>query len=163
MDVASQNNLSELTAEIVSAYVGNNLVNRENVPSLITDIYSALVKAPTAGAEPTAKPQEPAVPVRKSVTPDHIVCLEDGKKFKSLKRHLNNEHGLTPQEYREKWGLTWDYPMVAPKYAEARSELAKAMGLGRKAAGASPKKSRKKSIKRQAPRRTRGGKAARAR
>ena len=159
MDVDSQNNLPELTAEIVSAYVGNNLVSRENMPALITEIYSALVKAPTAGAEPIAKPQEPAVPVRKSVTPDQIVCLEDGKKFKSLKRHLNNEHGLTPQEYREKWGLTRDYPMVAPKYAKARSELARAMGLGRKAAGASPKK----SSKRQAPRRSRGAKGARVR
>jgi predicted transcriptional regulator len=159
MDLNEQHAVSELTAGIVSAYVGNNVVSRENMPALITDIYSALVKAPTVGVEPTTAPQEPAVPVRKSVTPDHIVCLEDGKKFKSLKSHLNNEHGLTPQEYREKWGLTWDYPMVAPKYAKARSELARAMGLGRKAAGASPKK----SSKRQAPRRSRRAKAARAR
>src|SRR5918994_185045 len=125
MDLNEQHAVSELTAGIVSAYVGNNVVSRENMPALITDIYSALVKAPTVGVEPTAAPQEPAVPVRKSVTPDHIVCLEDGKKFKSLKRHLRTKYNMSPEEYREKWGLPSDYPMVAPNYAAARSNLAK--------------------------------------
>ena len=156
MEVQNHTTLSELTAEIVSAYVGSNLVSRENMPALIADIYSALAKAPTAG-EPESKPQEPAVLVRKSVTPDRIICLEEGKAFKSLRRHLNNEHGLTPQEYRQKWDLPWDYPMVAPNYAKARSELAKALGLGRKAGGKSPTSPSKK----QAARRTRRAKGRR--
>jgi predicted transcriptional regulator len=155
MDAQNQTTLSELTAEIVSAYVGSNVVSRENMPALITDIYSALVKAPMAG-EPASKPQEPAVLVRKSVTPDRIICLEDGKAFKSLKRHLNNEHGLTPQEYRQKWDLPWHYPMVAPNYAKARSKLAKALGLGRKTGGKSPARPSKKQS-----RRTRRAKGAR--
>ncbi len=136
MDAANHNDLAELTAEIIAAYVSNNSVSRENLPTLIAEVHSALVKAPKAGAEPQPEPQEPAVPIRKSVTPDVIVCLEDGKKFKSLKRHLRTDHDLTPQEYRAKWGLKSDYPMVAPNYAKARSELARSMGLGRKSADA---------------------------
>lgn len=95
---------------------------------------SALKSAPNGKAEPAPEPQEPAVPIKKSVTPDYIISLENGQKFKSLKRHLMNSYGMTPDEYRAKWGLPRDYPMVAPNYAKSRSELAKTMGLGRKAA-----------------------------
>src|SRR5688572_21632077 len=136
MDRKKLNSLPELTADIVSAYVGNNSISRENMPALIIGVYSALMKTPTAGAELKPEPQEPAVSIDRSVTRDHIICLEDGKRFKSLKRHLNTQHGLTPQEYREKWGLKRDHPMVAPKTAKLRSELAKAIGLGRKPSGA---------------------------
>ena len=137
MDQERNDALVELTAEIVSAYVSNNSVRREELGSLISDIHAALQKAPAAGAaEPEPEQKDPAVPVRRSVTPDHIICLEDGKKFKSLKRHLRTDHNLTPQEYRAKWGLKQDYPMVAPNYAEARSNLARTMGLGRKPAAA---------------------------
>src|SRR5215210_2596570 len=124
--------LSELTAEIVSAYVSNNSVRTEDLASLISDVHSALQNAPNGRAEPAPEPQQPAVPIKKSVTPDYIISLEDGKKFKSLKRHLMNSYGMTPAEYRAKWGLPKDYPMVAPNYAKARSELARSMGLGRK-------------------------------
>ena len=122
--------LVTLSADVVSAYVSNNLVPADELPKLISEIYSALIalNAPSvAASEP--KP-EPAVPVRKSITPDFIVCLEDGKKFKSLKRHLQAHYGLTPAEYRQKWGLPADYPMVAPNYAATRSALARASGLG---------------------------------
>jgi len=134
MDDELVQNLSELTADIVSAYVSNNNVRPEDLPALISEVHSALAKAPGGAAEPAAQPQEPAVSVRSSVKPDYIICLEDGKKFKSLKRHLRNEHNMTPDEYRTKWGLKKDYPMVAPAYSEARSNLAKTMGLGRKSA-----------------------------
>lgn len=126
-------NLLELTADIVAAYVGNNTVAQSDLPKLIANIYQSLAAAPEGGAE--NKPAEamelkPAVPVRKSITPDYIICLEDGKKFKSLKRHLRTHYDLSPEQYREKWGLPADYPMVAPSYAEARSSLAKKIGLG---------------------------------
>ncbi|TGT54076.1 MucR family transcriptional regulator [Mesorhizobium sp. M00.F.Ca.ET.170.01.1.1] len=123
--------LIELTAEVVSAYVSNNPVPVGELPGLIDRVHAAL-KGTVGG--PFAKPEElkPAVPIRKSVTPDYIISLEDGKKFKSLKRHLSTHYGLTPDEYRAKWGLPADYPMVAPNYAAARSALAKTMGLGRK-------------------------------
>src|SRR5215210_8059801 len=124
--------LSELTAEIVSAYVSNNSVRTEDLASLISDVHSALQNAPNGRAEPAPEPQHPAVPIKKSVTPDYIISLENGQKFKSLKRHLMNSYGITPAEYRAKWGLPKDYPMVAPNYAKARSELATRMGLGRK-------------------------------
>ena len=124
--------LVELTAEVVSAYVGNNPVAATDLPSLISQVHTALGKtATTADTAPAEKPV-PAVNPKRSVTRDYIVCLEDGKKFKSLKRHLMSHYGLTPQEYREKWGLPPDYPMVAPSYAEQRSKLARKMGLGRK-------------------------------
>ena len=120
----------ELAADIVSAYVSNNSVSSGDLPGLIGQVYSALQRTAGGQAEPEAEPLKPAVPVRKSVQPDHIVCLEDGKTFKSLKRHLRTDHNLSPEEYRSKWGLPRDYPMVAPNYAEARSQLAKQMGLG---------------------------------
>ncbi|PBB83742.1 MucR family transcriptional regulator [Mesorhizobium sp. WSM3876] len=124
--------LIELTADVVSAYVSNNPVPVGDLPALIDQVHSAL-KSATGGvsvAEPEAL--KPAVPIKKSVMADYIICLEDGKKFKSLKRHLSTRYGLTPDEYRAKWGLAADYPMVAPNYAAARSALAKTMGLGRK-------------------------------
>ena len=120
----------EMTADIVSAYVGNNSVNAADIPSLIHSVHRALAGVLTV-AEPVAvAPKEPAVPVRRSITPDHLVCLEDGRKFKSLKRHLRTKYNLSPEDYRAKWGLAKDYPMVAPNYAKARSDLAKQMGLG---------------------------------
>lgn len=124
--------LTDITATIVGAYVGNNSVPTGELPKLIADVHAALarVHGPEAIAEPAVEPQRPAVPIKKSVTDDFIICLEDGKKFKSLKRHLRTHYDLAPEEYREKWGLPADYPMVAPNYAEARSSLAKKMGLG---------------------------------
>ncbi len=132
------NELFELTADIVAAYVGNNAVPANELPALINDVYKALSSAVTDGGEEKKKEElKPAVPIRRSVHPDYIICLEDGKKFKSLKRHLRTHYDMSPEEYREKWGLPPDYPMVAPNYAKARSELAKKMGLGqrRKAKG----------------------------
>ncbi|WP_376989436.1 MucR family transcriptional regulator [Bosea sp. R86505] len=132
--------LLELTTSIVSAYVSNNNVQPADLVGLIASTYSALAGLGSEGAPAPAAALIPAVPIRKSVTPDAIICLEDGKKFKSLKRHLNTSYGLSPEQYRVKWGLPADYPMVAPAYAEARSALAKSMGLGRKAAvGSAPK------------------------
>ncbi|MBV8681375.1 MAG: MucR family transcriptional regulator [Caulobacteraceae bacterium] len=120
----------EMTAEIVAAYVENNTVAAGELPGLIQSVHRAL-SGVTAGPEAVeAPPKEPAVPVRRSITPDHLVCLEDGRKFKSLKRHLRTKYNMSPEEYRTKWGLPKDYPMVAPNYAKARSELAKQMGLG---------------------------------
>ena len=124
--------LVELTAEIVAAYVGNNPVSSTDLPSVINDVHKALSTAVTEADKPEKPELKPAVAVRRSVTPDYIICLEDGKKFKSLKRHLRTHYNLSPDEYREKWGLPRDYPMVAPNYAEARSQLAKKMGLGQK-------------------------------
>jgi len=122
--------LIDLTADIVSAYVSNNTVASGDLPGLINDVYGALEQTEKAGHEPEPEPLKPAVPIKKSVTPDYIICLEDGKKFKSLKRHLRTHFDMTPEAYREKWGLDADYPMVAPNYAAARSVLAKKMGLG---------------------------------
>jgi predicted transcriptional regulator len=119
-----------MTAEIVAAYVENNTVAAGELPGLIQSVHRAL-SGVSAGPETVeAPPKEPAVPVRRSITPDHLVCLEDGRKFKSLKRHLRTKYNMSPEEYRTKWGLAKDYPMVAPNYAKARSELAKQMGLG---------------------------------
>lgn len=123
-------NLIDLTADIVSAYVSNNTVASTDLPNLINEVYGALQRTSTAAQEPEPEPLKPAVPIKKSVMPDYIICLEDGKKFKSLKRHLRTHYDMTPEEYREKWDLGPDYPMVAPNYAAARSELAKKMGLG---------------------------------
>ena len=120
----------ELTAEIVSAYVSNNPVSASELPGLINQVHSALTRVSGGSIDVPIEPLKPAVPVKKSISPDHIVCLEDGKKFKSLKRHLRTQYNMTPEQYREKWGLPPDYPMVAPNYAEARSQLAKQMGLG---------------------------------
>lgn len=127
-----RNGLVELTADIVSAYVSNNTVVTGDLPAVIGDVYEALNKASARANQPAKEELKPAVPVKKSVAPDYIVCLEDGKKFKSLKRHLRTHYNLTPEEYREKWGLPHDYPMVAPNYAAARSALAKKMGLGQR-------------------------------
>ena len=123
-------NYIELAADIVSAYVSNNSVPSGELPSLISDVHLALVKVGGNAGEAPAEAPKPAVSVKKSITPDYIVCLEDGKKFKSLKRHLRTQYSMTPEQYREKWDLPADYPMVAPNYAAARSQLAKQMGLG---------------------------------
>jgi predicted transcriptional regulator len=119
----------EYASDIVSAYVSNNPIQSEELPDLIRDVHSTLEALKAAnGAEATP---EPAIPVKKSITDDFLICLEDGKKFKSLKRHLRSKYGISPEEYREKWGLPYDYPMVAPSYARKRSALAKEMGLGK--------------------------------
>lgn len=123
-------NYIELTADIVSAYVSNNTVSAGDIPGLINQVHSALMRVSGGQVEAPAEPVKPAVPLKKSITPEYIVCLEDGKKFKSLKRHLRTQYNMTPEQYREKWGLAPDYPMVAPNYAAARSQLAKQMGLG---------------------------------
>jgi predicted transcriptional regulator len=119
-----------LTAEIVSAYVSNNSVPAADIPVLISQVHSALSRVSNGTAEGAAETPKPAISLKRSVTPEYIVCLEDGKKFKSLKRHLRTQYNMTPEQYREKWSLPADYPMVAPNYAAARSELAKQMGLG---------------------------------
>lgn len=119
----------ELTANIVSAYVGNHSVPVSDIPGLISQIHASLSRV-SSGADLASEPLKPAIAVKKSITPEHLVCLEDGKKFKSLKRHLRTQYNMTPEQYREKWDLPADYPMVAPNYAAARSELAKQMGLG---------------------------------
>jgi predicted transcriptional regulator len=134
----NKNELVGLTAEIVAAYVGNNPVSQTDLPKLIGEVYRSLASATNVVVEPQKKEevadQKPAISVRKSVHPDFIICLEDGKKFKSLKRHLRTHYNLSPEQYREKWGLAADYPMVAPNYAKARSSLAKQMGLGQRRA-----------------------------
>jgi predicted transcriptional regulator len=129
-DQSNANNYIELAADIVSAYVSNNSVSANDLPSLINSVHNALMNVTTGKIEVPAEPLKPVVPIKKSITPDYIVCLEDGKKFKSLKRHLRTQYNLSPEDYREKWGLPADYPMVAPNYAAARSQLAKQMGLG---------------------------------
>jgi predicted transcriptional regulator len=128
-DESATSRLLNLTASIVSAHVGHNAVSPEVLPGLIQSVYRTL--AGVESPQPADKPQ-PAVPVRRSVFPDYIICLEDGKKLKMLKRHLMTSYNMTPEQYRERWGLPHDYPMVAPKYAERRSALAKQIGLGRK-------------------------------
>jgi predicted transcriptional regulator len=131
----TQQGLIELTADVVSAYVSNNSVTSADLPGLINEVYLALTRVGSAPVAAPSEPAKPAVNPKKSITPDYIVCLEDGKKFKSLKRHLSSMYKLSPEQYREKWGLPSDYPMVAPNYAEARSRLAKEMGLGQKRKG----------------------------
>ena len=121
----------QLTANIVSAYVSNNTVSSAEIPALISQVYSALMRISNGAHVATpAEPLKPAVPIKRSITPEYLVCLEDGKKFKSLKRHLRTQYSMTPDQYRAKWNLPADYPMVAPNYAAARSQLAKQMGLG---------------------------------
>nr|WP_306265737.1 MucR family transcriptional regulator [Pararhizobium sp. IMCC3301] len=126
-----ESDLIDLTADIVAAYVSNNAVAGSDLPGIITNVHQALVNISEKDSEPEPEPLVPAVSPRRSITPEYLICLEDGKKFKSLKRHLRTHYDLSPEEYREKWGLAPDYPMVAPSYARARSELAKQMGLGR--------------------------------
>jgi predicted transcriptional regulator len=118
------------TASIVSAYLTKNAVPADEIPALIGRVHAALTRVSSGASEAGADSQKPAVPVKKSIHPEFVVCLEDGKKFKSLKRHLRTQYNMTPEQYREKWGLPYDYPMVAPNYAAARSKLAKQMGLG---------------------------------
>ena len=124
--------LLNLTAQIVSAHVGRNTVEVDDLPRVIQQVYSTLTEL---GKEPKPEPEKliPAVPIKKSVTPDYIICLEDGKQLKMLKRHLKTAYNMTPEEYRERWGLSPEYPMVAPNYASQRSKLAKQIGLGTKA------------------------------
>lgn len=129
-ETADKTNYIGLTAEIVSAYVSNNTVASGDIPALINQVHSALQRVASGDGQPASEPLKPAVPVKRSINPDFIVCLEDGKKFKSLKRHLRSQYNMTPEQYREKWNLPADYPMVAPNYAAARSQLAKQMGLG---------------------------------
>lgn len=132
----------DMTAEIVSAYVGNNSVPANELPALIQNVYAAL-NSISGGEEPKPEaPKEPAVSIKKSIGSDYIICLEDGRKFKSLKRHLRTKYGMSPEDYRTKWNLPKDYPMVAPSYAKQRSELAKTMGLGQGGRQA-PKRGRK--------------------
>ncbi len=132
--MAEQSGNSELlvlTTDIVASHVANNSVAVSEVPQLIRQVYNALADVDGV-APPEPEPPKPAVPIRKSVTPDYIVCLEDGKRLKMLKRHIRTRYDLTPDEYRERWGLAPDYPMVAPNYASRRSALAKKIGLGKK-------------------------------
>lgn len=127
----AEEELLRMTAEVVSAYVSNNTLATGQLADVIQAVYNSLRGLEGQVVEPPAEPLKPAVPVRKSVTPEYLICLEDGKKLKMLKRHLRSTYNLTPDEYRAKWGLPPDYPMVAPKYAEQRSEFAKKIGLGR--------------------------------
>lgn len=130
-DTIHQPNMLELTAQVVSAHVNNNSVSASELPGLISLVYKALTAVDAPEAAPAAK-KEPFVHPKKSVFADYIICLEDGKKFKMLKRYLQSAYGMTPAQYREKWGLPSDYPMVAPAYSEKRTALAKSIGLGRK-------------------------------
>jgi predicted transcriptional regulator len=130
MNEPAGKNFIDLTATIVSAYVSNNPTPASDIPTLIGQVHAALLRVSTGRAELPLEPAKPAVPVKKSMTADYLICLEDGKRFKSLKRHLRTQYSMTPEQYRDKWGLPPDYPMVAPSYAVARSQLAKKMGLG---------------------------------
>jgi predicted transcriptional regulator len=130
MNEPAGKNFIDLTTTIVSAYVSNNPMPASELPALIGQIHAALLRVSTGRTELPIEPAKPAVPVKKSMTADYLICLEDGKRFKSLKRHLRTQYGMTPEQYRDKWGLPPEYPMVAPNYAVARSQLAKKMGLG---------------------------------
>ena len=127
----AEDELLRMTADVVAAYVSNNTLATAQLADVIHAVYNSLRTLDGHVAEPPAEPLKPAVPIRKSITPDYLVCLEDGKKLKMLKRHLRSTYNLTPDEYRSKWGLAPDYPMVAPHYAAQRSEFAKKIGLGR--------------------------------
>jgi predicted transcriptional regulator len=128
--VEDNTELLTLTADIAAAYVSNNTIQASDVPAVIQTIYRALASVGSTAAAPAPEPQKPAIPIKKSITPDFLICLEDGRKFKSLKRHLRTKYDMTPEQYRAKWSLPKDYPMVAPNYAAARSNLAKQSGLG---------------------------------
>ena len=129
-DNSRQDQFIELAADIVSAYVSNNSVPASDLPGLISEVHSALKRVTTGAPVVSAEPPRPAISAKKSISDNYLICLEDGKKFKSLKRHLRTKFNLTPDQYRDKWNLGSDYPMVAPNYAKARSALAKEMGLG---------------------------------
>src|SRR5438045_9200517 len=124
-------NFIDLTATIVSAYLSNNPTPASEIPNLIGQIHAALLRVSTGRIDSPAEPAKPAVSAKKSMTPDYLICLEDGKRFKSLKRHLRTQYNMTPEKYREKWGLPADYPIVARNYAVARSQLAQQMGHGK--------------------------------
>ncbi|MCD8563280.1 MAG: MucR family transcriptional regulator [Alphaproteobacteria bacterium] len=128
-DTKQREEILRLTAQIVSSYTSNNTLKTEEVPALIETVYKTLVNVSPDGPVMADRPQ-PAVPIKKSVMPDYIICLEDGKKLKMLKRHLKTAYNMSPEDYRERWGLPSDYPMVAPNYAKQRSRLAKDIGLG---------------------------------
>jgi predicted transcriptional regulator len=128
--MSESNNHVELAAEIVSAYVSNNSVPAGELPALLSEVHAAIVRVANGAVAAVPEAAKPAIAPKKSITNDYIVCLEDGRKFKSLKRHLRTQYNLSPEQYREKWSLPSDYPMVAPAYAKARSALAKQMGLG---------------------------------
>ncbi|NIZ02215.1 MucR family transcriptional regulator [Thalassospira lucentensis] len=131
--VIDRDELLQMTVDIVSAYVSNNSLAAAQIPELISTVFGSLDEIHMDESEPEQEPLKPAVPIRKSVGDEYIICLEDGKKLKMLKRHLRTTYNLTPEEYRAKWGLPSDYPMVAPNYAKQRSQFAKKIGLGRKA------------------------------
>jgi predicted transcriptional regulator len=135
MTDAAGKSFIDLTANIVSAYLSNNPTPASEIANLISQVHSALLRVSSGRIEAPLEPSKPAVSVKKSIAPDYLVCLEDGKRFKSLKRHLRTQYNMTPEQYREKWGLPPDYPMVAPNYAVARSQLAKKMGLGQRRQG----------------------------
>ncbi|MEK9596069.1 MAG: MucR family transcriptional regulator [Rhodospirillaceae bacterium] len=127
----TEEQLLEMTTQIVSAYVGNNSVSSENLSDVIGSVHNSLKNLSGGTVEAEPEPVKPAVPVRRSITPDYLVCLEDGKRLKMLKRHLRTTYGMSPDDYRAKWGLPSDYPMVSPNYAAQRSEFAKKIGLGK--------------------------------
>src|SRR5438034_3279893 len=152
-----EDELLRMTADVVAAYVSNNTLATAQLADVIHAVYNSLRGLDGQVAEPPPEPLKPAVPIRKSVTPDYLICLEDGKKLKMLKRHLRSTYNMTPDEYRAKWGLAADYPMVAPNYAEQRSEFAKKIGLGRgagrhSARGGAKKKEANRAEWRPAPR-----------
>jgi predicted transcriptional regulator len=143
----SEQELVELSAEIVAAYVSHNALSPSDLPKLIADVHNALKSLGTPVIAEVVEVQKPAVSIRKSITPDFLICLEEGKPFKSLKRHLRTTYDMSPADYREKWNLAADYPMVAPSYSATRSALAKTNGLGRKAAPKAPvRKARKATV-----------------
>lgn len=142
IEKVSHEDLLRMSVDIVAAYASKNALPADQIPEVIKTVYGALNSLDAAPQAPQAEPLKPAVPVRRSVHPDYIVCLEDGKKLKMLKRHLRTTYDMTPEEYRAKWGLQPDYPMVAPNYAKQRSDFAKEIGLGRKS-GTTVKKVRK--------------------
>jgi predicted transcriptional regulator len=150
------NDLVSMTADVVAAYVAQNTLPSTELPGLIQQIHATLQQVAGGAQHTPEQPLAPAVPVKKSVTKDYIICLEDGKRFKSLKRHLRSSFNLSPEEYRKKWGLPYDYPMVAPNYARTRSELAKSMGLGnlrqkaKQAASSGSRNARRGPVKRNA-------------
>jgi predicted transcriptional regulator len=151
--ITPQADMMGLTADIVASYASGNKMTASDLTGLIAQVHTVLSAVATGKSETQPQNLEPAVPIKNSVKPDHIVCLEDGKKFKSLKRHLRTSYDMTPDEYRKKWGLKYDYPMVAPNYAAQRSELAKSMGLGnarKKAKAAKPAPAAKASGRKKA-------------
>jgi predicted transcriptional regulator len=161
---ADQGELAALTSRVVAAYVANNAVPAAELPTIIHLVHAALRGA---GQAPAPEPKAPAVPVKRSVTRDHLVCLEDGVHLITLKRHLHTAHGLTPEEYRARWGLAWDYPLVAPNYSENRSAFARSVGLGRSRSEPAPEPPKpvepapdSASAAKAGPRRRRRGKSA---